>query len=232
MIFQPQFDFYCSFYKDEIFLVRLAHQVYRFFPNSKLIAIADGPYDRASVIQAKLFNPNFILVEGDRLKHKPIGGCEFTQRNLEVVLTRSQAQTIIKLDTDSYINRTFIPPVADWFGHVHHTSLPFMSDQFDFIAGGAMGFSRDSITKLVESQELLNKKFDHRDGFYSRYQTYKKFADPTGETDLIRREDWVIGMVCKKLKISVTSCPDVYCVQDEEVNDVNFALVHPVRHRW
>jgi hypothetical protein len=225
-------DFYCSFYKDEILLVRLAYQLNRFFPHSKFIVIADGPYHKRSLIVAKQFNPNLVLVEGDRLKHKPTGGCEFTQRNLEVVLMRSQAQTIIKLDTDSYINRSFSCPNDDWFGHVHFASIPFMGEQFKFIAGGAMGFNRSIVEKIVQSKELLNSKFDNRDGFYDRYKNYRKFIDPIGETDLIRREDWVIGIVCKKLKIEATSWRDVYCVQDEEVDDSRFAVIHPVRTRW
>jgi hypothetical protein len=232
MTFYPPFDFYCSIYKDEIFLVRLAYQVNRFFPESKLIVIADGPFHKFSVAAAKNFNQNLILIEGERLKHKPTGGCEFTQRNLEVVLTKSNASTIIKLDTDTYINHTFRFIDAPWFGHVYHTSLPFMGETFDFIAGGAMGFSRQAITAIVESKELLNKKFDNRGGFYDRYKNYKKFADPMGESDLIRREDWVLGMVCKKLSIKATPWSEVYCVQDEEVFDNSYSIVHPVRTRW
>ena len=232
MTYQIPFDFYCSFYKDEIFLVRLAYQVYEHFPDSKLIAIADGPYDYQSLVTARKFNPNLILIVGERLKHKPTGGCEFTQRNFEAVLTYSQASIIIKLDTDSFINRTVTPPNVDWFGHVHKTSLPFMGESFDFIAGGAMGFSRQTIEIIVESKELLNKKFDNRGGFYDRYANYKKFADPTGEKDLLRREDWVLGMVCKKLGIKANPWSEVYCVQDEEVNDDRFAIVHPVRTHW
>jgi len=232
MIYYSPFDFYCSFYKDEIFLVRLSYQVYEHFPQAKLIVIADGSYDNRSLVAARTFNPNLILVEGERLKSKPTGGSEFTQRNFEAVLLNSNASIIIKLDPDSFINKPVEPPNTEWFGHVYKTAIPFMGESFDFIAGGAMGFSRQTIETIVESKELLNRKFDDRGGFYSRYTNYKKFADPIGEKDLVRKEDWILGTVCKKLGIKATHWTDVYCVQNQEVNDDNFAIVHPVRTRW
>jgi hypothetical protein len=229
---QQSVDFYFNIYKDEIYVVRLAHQLARFFPESKVIAISDGPCHVPSLVQAKLFNPNLVLVNGERLKHKPTGGCEFTQRNLEAVLARSQAATIVKLDPDSYIVRSCDIPTYDWFGHVHSTSIPFMGSRFDFIAGGAMGFSRDAIVRIIDSGFLLDRKYDNSAGFYSRYSQYKKFADPAGESDPIRREDWVIGDICRRLKIDATPWSEVYCVQDDEVEDMSFAICHPVRHRY
>jgi hypothetical protein len=225
-------DFYFNVYKDEIYSVRLAFQLAENFPSSNLYAIADGPCHLPSLYQAKFFNPKLTLIEGERLKHKPSGGCEFTQRNLEEVVARSQAETIVKLDPDSYIWRSCEIPSDDWFGHVHSTHIPFLGSRFDFIAGGAMGFSRGAIERMVESRFLLDKKYDHEKGFYNRYKQYKKFGDPVGETDLIRREDWVIGDVCRRLKIKATSWDGVYCVQDEEQVEGGFSISHPVRCLW
>jgi hypothetical protein len=233
MMLTPQsVDFYFNVYKDEIYAVRLAFQLAEHFPSSNVYAIADGPCHLPSLYQAKFFNPNLTLIEGDRLKHKSSGGCEFTQRNLEEVITRSQAETIVKLDPDSYVWRSCGIPSDDWFGHVHSTHIPFLGSRFDFIAGGAMGFSRGAIERIIESGILLDRKYDHQKGFYDRYKQYKKFGDPVGETDLIRREDWVIGDVCRRLKIKASSWDDVYCVQDEEQKEDRFAISHPCRVLW
>lgn len=226
-------DFYFSFYKDEIYVARLTHQLAKHFPESRVIGISDGPYYKPSLESIKELNPNLIILDGDRLKHKAHGGCEFTQRNFEMVLATSKAETIVKLDPDSYISRSCTIPKNEWFGHVHSAAIPFMGSQFQFIAGGAMGFSRETIIKIVESKLLLNEKYDNEAGFYDRYKAYRKYADPINAKDLLRREDWVLGDVCRRLKIKATHWSEVYCVQDreQEIRDV-IAICHPVRHLW
>jgi hypothetical protein len=229
---EKSFSFYVSIYKDEIYAVRLAHQLNRYYPGVEVIVISDGPYDKRSLAVAKEFNIQLKVIEGERLKAKQTGGCEFTQRNFEVLLRESNSQIFIKLDPDSYINYSCGIPDVDWFGHVHFASISYLRYNFNFIAGGAMGFSRNVVEKIVNSQLLLNEKYDNQGGFYDRYKRYKKFGDPLGERDLLRREDWVIGSVCQSLKIEATHWDDVYCVQDEEVKDDSFAIIHPVRTRW
>lgn len=226
------FSFYFSIYKDELYAVRLAYQLNKYFPGVEVIVISDGPYHEPSLKTAEYFNPYLKAVRGKRLKAKSTGGCEFTQRNFEVLLAESDSEIFIKLDPDSYINSRCDIPEDDWFGHVHYTSIPYLNYQFNFIAGGAMGFSRSAIETIVISNHLLDKKYDAEGGFYDRYKRYKKFGDPVGEKDFIRREDWIIGDVCRKLKIEPTPWPDVYCVQDKEVDDDSFSIVHPVRTRW
>jgi hypothetical protein len=232
IILSKSFSFYFSVYKDEIYTVRLSHQLNRFFPKVEVIAIDDGPYDEHSLKVAENFNLYLKVIKGERLKSKLTGGCEFTQRNFEVLLVESDSDIFIKLDPDSYINHSFDIPDDDWFGHVHFAGVPYLGYHFNFIAGGAMGLSRNAVEKIVESKLLLDKKYDQQGGFYDRYKRYKKFGDPLNESDLIRREDWVLGDVCRRLNIKPSSWPDVYCVQDVEVDDDSFAIIHPVKHRW
>ena len=225
-------DLYFNIYKDEIFAVRLCHQISTFFPKSKILIISDGPCYEKNIDLIKSINSNVIFIEGERLKNKPEGGCEFTQRNFEKVLELTNNNTIIKLDPDSYIWRTpnFIPEVP-WFGTVHNSKIPFFSKALTFIAGGAMGFQRQTIEMIYNSKLLLNKRYDNVNSFYDRYKRYKKIADPSGESGLVRLEDWTLADVCDRLDITPTNWNDIYCVQiEEQIQDhYNYSITHPVR---
>lgn len=228
-------SFYFSVYKDEVFAVRLAKQLNDWLKDSQAIVITDGEPYWPSLGYARSLNPNLIVIEGERLKNKSSGGCEFTQRNFEIVLDKTNTETIIKLDPDSYIWRS--PkniPDAGWFGDVHGGSTPFMGHKFNIIGGGAMGFKRDTIEKIVKSQFLLDKRYDKINAFYDRYSKFKKVADPVGEPAYIRSEDWTLADVCRRLGILPTQWDDVCCVQSEEQiqDELNYSITHPVRHIW
>jgi hypothetical protein len=221
-------DFYFSIFQDEIYAVRLVWQLARYFPLSKVIAISDGPCDSHSMYVASNFNPNLIILQGERLKHAG-KGMEFTQRNLSWVLGYSQAEIIVKLDPDTYINRPCRFPNVDWFGDVKQTGFPFLGLNFEFIAGGCMGFRRHIIEMLIESEYLISEQLNKAEGFYDRYVQYKKFGDPNC-TDLIHREDYAFGWCMKKLGVMPYQFDNCYCVQDEEQRErKEVAIAHPVR---
>lgn len=235
MKFKKSYSFFFSVFKDEIYAVRLAWQLNKYFPGVEVIAIADGPCDEHSLIQAKEFNTNLKIVIGERLKSSPTGGCRFTDRNFRLLLNESKSQIFIKLDPDSYILKSCEIPDYDWFGDVHNIAIPYLNYKFDFVAGGAMGLSRNTIAKILESDLLLDLKYDDKKGFYNRYQRYKKFGDPDNEFSNIRREDWVLGSVCKRLEINPVIWDEVYSNNEssEIIENYNsYSIIHPVRTRW
>lgn len=241
MTLPKSFSFYFSVFKDEIYAVRLAWQLNKYFSNVEVIVITDGPPDEYSLAQAQKFNPNLKIFREERLKNKRYGGFQYTQRNFNILLKASKSETFIKLDPDSYINKSCDIPDYDWFGNVHNLVMPYLNYKFDFISGGAMGLSRKTLISIVDSELLLDQSYDDPSSFYNRYEKYRKFGDPLNESKAIRREDWAIGSVCKQLNINPTNWDKVCCLETDIYSSDNkteydfyedFAIVHPVRTRW
>lgn len=231
MLMEPtHLSFYFNIFKDEIFTVRLLYQLNKFYPGYSVLGIADGPCFEPNIKIFSEINPNFVLYQGKRLK---IIGSEFTQRNFEVILEHLKTDIIIGLDPDSYIWRRFnYFPDVDWFGHRHRFYNHFIEKNFTFLGGSCMGFKRTYIQRILDSGYLLNDKYKDSRGFYDRYSSFKKYADPDCN-DIICREDWVLGDIARKLKVKPFHWDECYPSQKHEVilqPPYQYAVTHPVRH--
>lgn len=183
--------------------------------NERVMARADGTYD--PVIFPFLSNYHRVLfVRGrERLKVRGNGGLA-CHTWLKLFLQFSQDSYLIKIDPDSVINRAPTVPtgydVASNYSAVKHHLL-----------GGAIAFSRIAVKLIVDSQLLLDQKYQGRNWCY-RWRNQ----------EWIPCEDAILYDVIQRLGLNLVHWDDVYCCHsDQPFNPPkplhSYSLYHPIQ---
>lgn len=200
--------FVVNYYHDTELALRLAQGLRYFYPETPILFIGDG------VPSDPKLDKYVLTYEGVRLKHIPCGA--WTERYLMAALAFSKSEYIIKLDPDTCIWRPFVVPKADWFGTV--------SNDRQFIRGGACGFSRRAAEWLVRSG-LLHRPSEH---VYDRYGRFRwPHEEPSNE--LLSCQDRIVGDAMRQLGIPPFAWSEVNILgNDMQVPEPDsFALTHP-----
>jgi len=191
---------------------RLALQIAEHHPDSRVVAIGDGPV--SNIHELMELNQDLIVVEGERLKKTGNIG-KFTTRNFNTVLALSNSPFIVKLDPDSFLRKpiTFVPKGLKWGGAPRFTDTDW--GMASWCQGGGWIMSRECMEQIVNSKKLLNPCYKESQGFEARRQY----------------EDCRLGHVANSLGIYPESWPGVTCqgIPKGQV-DPELAIIHPVKN--
>lgn len=183
----------------------------RAYPNSPVCLIADGDGGDYSAL-ARKFDCHYI--ESVRLKN--IGGGFWTERFLTWFAIEGSTEFLIKIDPDTAIARplTVIPPTVGLFGFDYHKAKGRSGAS---VHGGAQGFSRDAVYKILDSDLLKHPRYQQQHRFWYNSNKHKLSFQDGILTDLI----WL-------LSLPVFDHPEIYCdwLTPPE-NPERWAIYHP-----
>jgi hypothetical protein len=212
-------------YQDEPLAERLMMQLRNFYPDATdIICLSDG--QPASRFVQNCDRKRVTYLAGNRLKRMATGAA-WIERMMTAFLTQSKAQTLIKLDPDSQVHRSFTAiPTADWFGQINLNG--FYRPR---IRGGCVGFSRDLATKILAGSFLENPIYRQLPFGYQRYGTFRKPGE-TASDEWISSTDSILADICFRLGIEPTPWSEV-CIHFREPLPADlspYAVTHPHPH--
>lgn len=203
---------------------RLVNQIRSFYPTIDVLCITDGTdnLEFARLCQEK----NVKYEVGERVYFQKFGG-NWLERLLRCFLNNSNADSLIKLDPDIIINRTFTYfPESNIAG-------TFIEDTINgnFVRGACRFSTKDSCIKILDSNLLHDSKYK----IQSLYG-HKRFAPPywsVGEessNDVMISEERVFCDVATRLNLSINNWDEVCCKRWElPSNFQDYAVIHPVK---
>lgn len=215
---EPSIAFYFAIYHEWKLASRLIKQVRNFYPDTPIIAIADGTFDSEFAVLSKSYNITFI--QGKRLKLLEYGG-KWWERAFIAFLELTTADILIKLDPDTCIWRKFnYYPDTDWFGTIEHNML------HPFPRGGCKGLQSSAIEKIISSKLLESSQFKHK--FYE-YDRFGKFKYPHESIPKIAlgNEDLILSEIGYRLKFSLANWTEINIQLRKAPLIKNFAATHP-----
>jgi hypothetical protein len=188
--------FYFNIHHDEPYAERLRLQIQSFYPESEIIAIADGPIQY----------PLSWAIPGEHLKqHGSI--IKFIRRNLLTVLAGSTSETIVKIDPDSFILAPLpqVPPSTQFAGQVYRQpeGLPWVTSPGYYCAGFCWAMTRSlamDLLQLIDSDHTLESKYT------SRRNLYRRSKNPSALTP---HEDFVIGHLIQSIGAKPQDWPNI-----------------------
>lgn len=205
---EADIDFYFNVInKDAQVASRLLAQISKYHSESTIVVITDGTI---SDFQTIINHPKVIFIESENLKkHQTIGA--FTTRNFTLALTFTTAPTIIKLDPDSFLRKPItnvLIPEAKWQGLVRQVKTPWGLSTW--ANGGVWAMTREAMTKIVESNLLL-------DPCYTEILPFEQSNDKCFE-------DCRLGHVANRLDIYPVDCPGLLSSKVRS----RATIIHPV----
>lgn len=209
-LMEVDIDFYFNVInKDAQLASRLLAQISKYHPESNIVVITDGTIPIASS-QTIINHPKVVFIESENLKkHQTIGA--FTTRNFTLALTFTTASTIIKLDPDSFLRKPItnvLIPEAKWQGLVRQVRTSWGLSTW--ANGGGWAMTRESMTKIVESNLLLDPC----------YTEILPFEESNGRCF----EDCRLGHVANRLNIYPINCPGLLSSKVRS----RTTIIHPV----
>lgn len=214
--------FYFGVYKDQRFAVQRIAELRKFYPGSPIISIADGVADDD---YAEVCRANGVLYQvGERVKIPAFGG-QWTERWFKKFLQDTDSQLIIKIDPDTGVFKTLTEfPKAEVFGQ-HHIHI-----NGDFhISGGAIGFTRAAVEKIINSGLLKDPVYRNKQFIYDRFGNLaREWEVKTHEA--ISYQDGIVVDIIKRLGLTHERWYDIFIRQNTyeiNVNPSHFGFVHP-----
>lgn len=229
--------FYFSVYKDEIWAVRLVHQIKHFYPKADIVCIFDG---QGFPGQAEILgNLGAKVRVGERLKG-PGNGMKFSHRNLSVALEYSDAELFLKMDPDSYMWRKFkYFPDLEFFGQDHRKTIgEAFPEPVHYCHGACWGIRRGLMQRMVDSEIFYDDLYTHPHNLYNRYagEKFRKVGDRGDVGDLIMHEDFIFGHAATALGAEPSRWKEVRLHQAQELmqdpKELTWAVTHPTRSIW
>lgn len=223
--------FFFSIYQDELWAVRLVHQIRKYYGDVQIFAVTDGPSSNEAA-KEELLKQRCHLVETEQ-RLKQLGGGAFTQRWVDAVATYIDTDTdaIIKLDPDSYIWRFFANiPNADVFGDLYWNRVT----ESNGVKGGCLGLSYGFLLQLAESGLLLSDVLNDVKFTYRRYGTKqrKKIGDQRNGAS-VASEDSVLSWCYRELGVVPYQWDEVASRQSVDwLDSEGYAVTHPNRCWW
>jgi hypothetical protein len=141
--------------------------------------------------------PNDLVVgipDTPRLKLAQFGG-QWTQRWMEAALADAEAEIIIKIDPDTRALkacRAF--PTTDIFGQLAPEGTYYPKSN-GIICGGAIGFTRAAVQKIVDSKLLLDPKYTQK----PYWTEERRFGTPR---EHIALQDPIVHDIAQRLNLS------------------------------
>lgn len=230
--------FYFSIYKDELWAVRLVHQIKHFYPKADIVCIFDGQGFPGQAEKIADLGANVRV--GERLKG-PGNGMKFSHRNLSVALEYSDAELFFKMDPDSYIWRRFndVPENVEFFGQAHSKPIgQAFPKGVTYCHGACWGIRRSLMQRMVDSEIFYDKLYEHPHNLYNRYanEKFRKIGDRGDAEDIVMHEDFIFGDAATKLGAKPVRWKDVRLHQAQELvqdpNDLVWSVTHPTRSIW
>jgi hypothetical protein len=209
-------------YRDELLAERLMTQLRGIYPSADIICISDGrPVSGFFQICTQ---QRVTYLAGDRLKRMATGAA-WVERMITAFLTRSNAETLIKLDPDSQMHRAFKTiPAADWFGQINLKG--FYRPR---VRGGCMGFSRLLLEKILMSNLLVNPIYGKLPFGYQRYGVFRKHGEAYSD-EWIASMDCILADICFRLGVEPVAWKEEICIHFREPLPANlspYAVTHP-----
>lgn len=207
---------------------RLINQIKFLFASSEIIIIFDG----TSNIEFEAFcdQLNVRVIKSKFLKLQSSGGA-FAQRFFETYLNYSSALHLVRVEPDTYLNKTFELPNTDVAGNVLQ-----ITQRRKLIQGGCVSFKRKIVKQIVASQLLNNNKYKIDPLFgYKRYK-FPYLNKGEQEFDIrLTAEDAVFSDIIWQLGIPVAEWKEICCrVRQAELPIVSemkkYSVVHPVKN--
>lgn len=157
----------------------------------------------------------FLVWGSERLKQRGYGGRN-AHNYLNLYLSFSKDDTLIKIDPDTGVNRA--PILPDSFD-VASNVLDLGEDKY--LQGGAMAFSSYAAHRIIDSKILLDDKYKGLDWCY-RWQ----------RKEWIPCEDKILYDVIQRLKLNLVDWNDVYATRYDSFNPPypmeSYSFYHPL----
>ncbi len=207
--------FLVNVYNDQHLAKRLIQQI-KNHHICDIIVIGDG------VKLEDYCKQNTIWFECNRAKAERQKGL-WTQRYLELFLKHTNAKHLLRVDPDTCVWRSCILPEGEYdlFGHIEPLRY-----KYPYIRGGCIGFTRSAAEKIISSQYLLDKNYEH-----FNYQRYKHHRwDHEEESDeKIAFQDWIIGDVVHRLNLKQKNWEDICILGNQKIipKKKSYSITHP-----
>lgn len=220
------FVIFLSLYKEDTRLIKeCISSIKKFYPNVKIFCITDG-IDRDDV--KDLFH---FYIKGERIKLMRYGGL-WTLRFLNYFYNNYQEQYLLKIDADTLFVNSFKKefPSEGLFGNIENVKSK--NDLcWKYLQGGCIGFERQSIKEIINSNLLLDNKYKKLEYAYRRYLGIHRRNYEKETQEILSVEDRILFEICDRLDITVTQRNDFQCFAYFDRNYIkineNTTVIHP-----
>ena len=196
-----------------------------YFPDARIVVRSDGDDDPLNRSLSDKYDLTYL--QEKRLYPIENGGA-LVARTLEIFL-QNPTRYLLKLDTDTAVFRRFrfLPVRNCIFGSIQTNK----QGNHPSIQGGFIGFSRESVEKIVQSRVLEDERL--KDPFAYRYDSgyLQRMGRRVHRTGLCSF-DWMVGWAASELGIRMYPFREVRSRWHPENtvpnDDLRFAVMHPV----
>ena len=202
--------------------LRLAKEIKQHHPNAPVVCIGDGYSDSDFSQQIRMLNIGFVS-SVEPLK-TALSGWRWTERFLSQGLGLNTPY-VLRLDSDARIHRPIkTVPDADLFGGLSKDGPA----TWPFITGGCIGFRREAIIQILQSEILRQPIYGNAQKF-----AYPRYSDELGHPGEQRSrkayylDDIAIGHLAKALELSLADWDEAHIKFRGKPKVENKAITHP-----